>query len=110
MSSRINQGPNLEPRDGCDCLSDLQAALVKIPSFCHEAEDNCGLRRWHKLHMYATTGETAAFNSLLGRIVDEYAELRHSQQMNEGMTCCEARAYLVKLWEGVQQDEEHADD
>ena len=110
MSSRINQGPSLEPRDGCECLSQLQWDLLNIPAFCREAEVNCSLTDWHRGHAFATTGETASFNRLLKKIVDEYAEIRFNQQLDEGMTCCEARAYLVKLWEGVQQDEEHADD
>ena len=90
--------------DGCECLSNLQEALLKIPAFVMEAEDNAEIAQRHKLHLYATTGDKAAFNGLSEKLANEYAERAWYRLILQNMKCCDASGYLLEMWEQVQAE------
>ena len=89
--------------DGCECLSNLQEALLKIPAFVMEAEDNAEVSLRHKLHLYATTGDKAAFNGLSTDIANAQAERDWYRLILKNMKCCEASAYLLTTWQDEQE-------
>lgn len=88
--------------DGCECLSNLQEALLKIPAFVMEAEDNAEVALRHKLHLYATTGDKAAFNALSEKIANDYAETGWYRLRLKGGTCCDAADSILADWQDEQ--------
>ena len=94
--------------DGCECLSELQVALLKIPAFCLEAEDNAEVSQRHALHLYATTGDKSAYLGLLEDIVDDYAELCWTDKLNDNYRCCEACDAILANWQEIQREDERA--